>query len=170
MFKPNSFFFFLLKFKMEGSKYVFEAKTIQKMEILILSTLEWKMNPVTPLSFLDYITRRLGLKSYLSSEFLKRCECLLLCFLPGNHFITFLATFGINHIQKLVLMITNQDMNLYVYINADGRFRSYLPSVIATATMVHVIHSVEPCIGNEYESQLLGILGINKVNLFNFSR
>lgn len=116
----------LLDLQMEGSKYVFEAKTIQKMEILILSTLEWKMNPVTPLSFLDYITRRLGLKSYLSSEFLKRCECLLLCFLP------------------------------------DGRFRSYLPSVIATATMVHVIHSVEPCIGNEYESQLLGILGINK--------
>ncbi|CAI9281918.1 unnamed protein product [Lactuca saligna] len=116
----------LLDLQMEGSKYVFEAKTIQKMEILILSTLEWKMNPVTPLSFLDYITRRLGLKSYLSSEFLKRCECLLLCFLP------------------------------------DGRFTSYLPSVIATATMVHVIHSVEPCIGNEYESQLLGILGINK--------
>lgn len=68
---------------MDGRKYVFEAKTIQKMEILILSTLEWKMNPVTPLSFLDYITSRLGLKSHLSFEFLKRCECLLLCLLPG---------------------------------------------------------------------------------------
>lgn len=116
----------LLDLQMEGSKYVFEAKTIQKMEVLILSTLEWKMNPITPLSFLDYITRRLGLRSNLSSEFLKRCECLLLCFLP------------------------------------DGGFRRYLPSVIATATMVHVINSVEPCIGIEYQSQLLGILGINK--------
>lgn len=116
----------LLDLQMDGSKYMFEAKTIQKMEILILSTLQWKMNPVTPLSFLDYITRRLCLKTYLSSEFLKRCECLLLCFLP------------------------------------DGRFRFYLPSVIATATMVHVINSVEPCIGIEYQTQLLGILGINK--------
>lgn len=116
----------LLDLQMEGSKYVFEAKTIQKMEVLILSTLEWKMNPITPLSFLDYITRRLGLRTNLSSEFLKRCECLLLCFLP------------------------------------DGRFRRFLPSVIATATMVHVINSVEPCIGIEYQSQLLGILGINK--------
>ncbi|KAI3758880.1 hypothetical protein L6452_06452 [Arctium lappa] len=110
----------------EGSKYVFEAKTIQKMEVLILSSLEWKMNPITPLSFLEYITTRLGLTTILSSQFLKRCHCLLLCFLP------------------------------------DGRFRHYLPSVIATATMVHVINSVEPCIGIEYQSQLLGILGINK--------
>lgn len=116
----------LLDLQMDGRKYVFEAKTIQKMEILILSTLEWRMNPVTPLSFLDYITSRLGLKSYLSFEFLKRCECLLLCLLP------------------------------------DGRFRCYLPSVIATATMVHVINSLEPCIGIQYQSHLLGILGINK--------
>ncbi|KAI3761142.1 hypothetical protein L1987_51550 [Smallanthus sonchifolius] len=116
----------LLDLQIDGSKYVFEAKTVQKMEILILSTLQWKMNPVTPLSFLDYITRRLGLKSYLSSEFVKRCECLMLCFLP------------------------------------DDRFRCYLPSVIAAATMVHVINSVEPCIGTEFQSQLLGIIGINK--------
>ncbi|KAI3785450.1 hypothetical protein L1987_44568 [Smallanthus sonchifolius] len=113
----------LLDLQLDGSKYVFEAKTIQKMEILILSTLQWRMNPVTPLSFLDYITRRLGLKSYLSDEFVKRCECLVLCFLP------------------------------------DERFRCYLPSVTATATMVHVINT---CIGVEYQSQLLGILGINK--------
>ncbi|XP_076955108.1 cyclin-D3-3-like [Bidens hawaiensis] len=116
----------LLDLQLDGSKYMFEAKTIQKMEMLILSTLKWRMNPVTPLSFLDYITRRLGLINYLSFEFIKRCECLLLCFLP------------------------------------DDRYRCYLPSVIATATMVHVINSVEPCIGVEYQAQLLGILGINK--------
>ncbi|MFS7999256.1 putative cyclin domain-containing protein [Helianthus anomalus] len=116
----------LLDLQIDGSKYVFEAKTVQKMEILILTTLEWKMNPVTPLSFLGYVTRRLGLKPYLSVEFVNRCECVLLCFL------------------------------------LDGRFRCHLPSVVATATMVHVIDSVEPCIGTEFQSQLLAILGINK--------
>lgn len=40
---------------------------------------------------------------------------------------------------------------------------SYLPSVMATATMLHVIVSVEPCLGVEYQDQLLSILGINKV-------
>lgn len=73
---------------MEDSKFVFEAKTIQRMEILILSTLQWKMNPVTPLSFIDYVTRRLGLKNHSCWEFLRRCERLLLSVISG---------IGINH-------------------------------------------------------------------------
>ena len=63
---------------------MFEAKTIKRMEILVLSTLGWKMNPATPLSFIDYITRRLGLKGYLCCEFLRRCEATLLTVFAGN--------------------------------------------------------------------------------------
>lgn len=69
---------------MEESKYVFEAKTINRMEILVLSTLDWKMNPVTPISFLDYMTRRFGLKDHLCWEFLKRCEFILVNLISGN--------------------------------------------------------------------------------------
>ncbi|KAF2324332.1 hypothetical protein GH714_012612 [Hevea brasiliensis] len=102
--------------QVEDSRYVFEAKTIQRMEILVLSTLQWRMNPITPLSFVDFIARRLGSKGYLCSEFLWRYS----------------------------------------------RSMHYLPSVIATAAMLHVINGVEPFLGAEYESQLLGILGIDK--------
>ncbi|KAI8016423.1 Cyclin-D3-1 [Camellia lanceoleosa] len=35
----------LLDLQVEDSSYVFEAKTIQRMEMLVLSTLQWKMNP-----------------------------------------------------------------------------------------------------------------------------
>ncbi|KAK7310831.1 hypothetical protein RJT34_08585 [Clitoria ternatea] len=116
----------LLDLQVEDTKYLFEAKTIKRMEILVLSTLGWKMNPVTPVSFLDYITRRLGLKNHLCWEFLKRCEGVLLSVL------------------------------------GDSRFMSYLPSVLATATLIHVVNSVEPGLGAEYESQLFGILGFDK--------
>lgn len=55
------------------------------MEILVLSTLEWKMNPVTPLSFLDCIATKLGLFTHISTEFLiRRCHCLLLSLLSGT--------------------------------------------------------------------------------------
>lgn len=37
-----------------GSKYIFEARTIQRMEVLVLSTLRWRMQAITPFSFLDY--------------------------------------------------------------------------------------------------------------------
>ncbi|XVE94960.1 hypothetical protein REPUB_Repub02eG0054900 [Reevesia pubescens] len=116
----------LLDIQVEESKYVFEAKTIQRMEILVLSTLQWKMNPVTPLSFLDYIARRLGLKDHLCLEFLRRCDRILL------------------------------------YVISDSRFMCYLPSVMAAATMLHIVDSVEPNLRVEYQNQLLGILGIDK--------
>lgn len=69
---------------MEETTYVFEAKTIQRMELLVLSTLNWKMNPVTPLSFIDHIIRRLGLKTHLHWEFLRRCERFILSVIAGK--------------------------------------------------------------------------------------
>ncbi|XP_022772213.1 cyclin-D3-1-like [Durio zibethinus] len=119
----------LLDLQVEESRYVFEAKTIQRMEIVVLSTLQWKMNPVTPLSFVDYIARRLGLKDHLCWEFLRRCDHILLC------------------------------------VISDSRFMCYLPSVMATATMLHVVNSVEPNLQVEYQNKLLGILGIDKGNV-----
>ncbi|KAL2939338.1 Cyclin-D3-1 [Bienertia sinuspersici] len=116
----------LLDLQVESGKYVFEAKTIQKMELLVLSTLDWKMNPVTPLSFLDHIIRRLGLKNHLHWEFLRRCQALLLSLL------------------------------------SDWRFVNYLPSVLATATMMHVIDQIEPSNPLDYQNQLLGVLNFNK--------
>ncbi|XP_042488645.1 cyclin-D3-1-like [Macadamia integrifolia] len=116
----------LLDLQVEESKYVFEAKTIQRMELLVLSTLNWKMNPVTPLSFLDHIIRRLGLKTHLHWEFLRHCERLLLSLL------------------------------------ADSRFVHYLPSVLAAATMLHVIDQVEPDNPIDYQNQLMGVLKISK--------
>ncbi|KAL2477284.1 Cyclin-D3-2 [Forsythia ovata] len=115
----------LLDLQVENTSYVFESKTIQRMELLVLSALKWRMNPVTPLSFLDHLIRRLGFKSYIHLEFLRKCENLLLSIMP------------------------------------DSRFARYLPSVVATATMLRVIHQVEPCTAIDYESQLLGILKIN---------
>ncbi|EXC67184.1 hypothetical protein L484_000142 [Morus notabilis] len=96
------------------------------MELLVLSTLQWKMHPVTPLSFLDHIVRRLGLKTNLHWEFLRRCERLLLS------------------------------------LFSDSRFIGFLPSVLATATMMRVIDHVEPCNAIEYKTQLLSVLKLSE--------
>ncbi|KAL1540377.1 cyclin-D3-1-like [Salvia divinorum] len=116
----------LLDFQVEEPIYVFEPRNIQKMEILILSTLEWKMNLITPFSFLDYIARRLALNEHLCREFLARCE-------------------------RLILSVIS-----------DNRFMAYQPSTMATATMVHVITTIEPSIDSERHDRLLVILGTNK--------
>lgn len=116
----------LLDLQVEESKYVFEAKTIQRMELLVLSTLQWRMNPVTPISFFDHIIRRLGLKNHLHWEFLWRCERLTLSLI------------------------------------ADPRLMSYVPSILATATMLRVIEEIEPYNPLEYRNQLMSVLKVSK--------
>ncbi|CAN6449743.1 unnamed protein product [Victoria cruziana] len=78
---------FLLDLQVEETKYVFEAKTIQRMELLVLSALEWKMHPVTPLSFIYYVVRKLGLRNHQHWEFFIRCEQLLLSLIRDNRFV-----------------------------------------------------------------------------------
>ncbi|XVF59356.1 hypothetical protein PTKIN_Ptkin07bG0269000 [Pterospermum kingtungense] len=114
----------LLDLQVEKSKYLFDSKTIQRMELLVLSTLQWRMNPVTPISFFDHITRRLGLRNQLHWEFLRMCERLLL------------------------------------FLISDSRFMLYMPSILAAATMLHVIKEVEACHYLEYQKQLIAVLKI----------
>ncbi|KAJ7952815.1 Cyclin d3 [Quillaja saponaria] len=82
----------LLDLQVGESKYVFEAKTIQRMELLVLSTLNWRMNPVTPISFFEHIVRRLGLRNRLHWEFLCRCERLLLSVIGDSRVMSYLPS------------------------------------------------------------------------------
>ncbi|CAL9118578.1 unnamed protein product [Musa textilis] len=49
-----------LELQVGEEKYVFEARTIRRMELLVLSTLKWRMQAVTPFSFIDYFLCKLG--------------------------------------------------------------------------------------------------------------
>ncbi|XP_047337090.1 cyclin-D3-3-like [Impatiens glandulifera] len=84
-------------------KNVFEAKTIQRMEILVLSKLQWKMNPVTPLCFLSYIAKNLKFNHDFSGEFLRRCECLLLDSISDCRFMNYLPSILAASIATLVM-------------------------------------------------------------------
>lgn len=39
---------------------MFEGKTIQKMELLILGILKWKMQAYTPCSFIDHFLKKIN--------------------------------------------------------------------------------------------------------------
>ncbi|XP_023001965.1 cyclin-D3-3-like [Cucurbita maxima] len=119
----------LLDLQVEVSRYLFEAKTIKKMELLVLSTLQWRMNPVTPFSFVDHMSRRLGFKDHICREIHWWCE------------------------RTILSVILESD------------FMSFLPSVMATATMLHVFKAMEPHLDVEYDYQLLNILKLDKGNV-----
>ena len=55
----SDFITFVCNWLVGEPKFAFEAKDIQRMELLVLSTLRWKMQASTPFSFLDYFLRKI---------------------------------------------------------------------------------------------------------------
>jgi hypothetical protein len=45
-------------------EHIFEAHMIQRMELLVLSTLDWWMSSVTPFSYLDYYFHKLQISGF----------------------------------------------------------------------------------------------------------
>lgn len=67
---------------------MFEPKTVQRMELLVLSTLEWRMNPVTPVSFLNHIIGKLRFHTRSQTDqFLTLFELSLLALVSDPRFL-----------------------------------------------------------------------------------
>lgn len=72
--------------QVEQVEHVFEAHTIQRMELLVLSTLEWRMSIVTPFSYIDYFFHKLGISSILLRALLSRVSEIVLEAVKGESF------------------------------------------------------------------------------------
>ncbi|KAK1361787.1 Cyclin N-terminal domain-containing protein [Heracleum sosnowskyi] len=71
-------------------KFVFEAKTIKRMELLVLNTLKWRMQACTPCSFIDYFLRKINNVNMLPSESLiNRSIQFILRTMKGIDFLEF---------------------------------------------------------------------------------
>ncbi|XP_042410995.1 cyclin-D3-2-like [Zingiber officinale] len=83
----------------EDGGFVFEPKTVRRMELLVLSALRWRMNPVTPLSFLHHFIPRLHSKAKSAGTdagavrriraLLRRCEATLLSAMADGRWVRY---------------------------------------------------------------------------------
>lgn len=64
--------------------YVFENRTIRRMELLLLSTLGWRMNPVTPLTLANRLLHKIPAASGRRNEIFGRCESALMAVVAGG--------------------------------------------------------------------------------------
>ncbi|KAI4328147.1 hypothetical protein L6164_020528 [Bauhinia variegata] len=70
-------------------KFVFEAKTIQRMELLVLNTLRWQMLALTPCSFIDYFLRKINPEQHPTESSISRSVQLILSTIRGVDFLEF---------------------------------------------------------------------------------
>ncbi|WOK92199.1 cyclin-D4-1-like [Canna indica] len=71
------------------AKYVFEARTIQRMELLVLSTLKWRMQAVTPFSFIDFFLHKFSGGNAPAKVAISRSMELILSTTKGIDFLAF---------------------------------------------------------------------------------
>ena len=62
---------------------MFEAKTIQRMELLVLSRLKWKMHAITPFSFIDYFVSKMSVGEHVARVSLSKSSQLILSTIKG---------------------------------------------------------------------------------------
>lgn len=68
----------------EEMRYVFENRTIRRMELLLLSTLGWRMNPVTPLSLARRLLHKIPEATGRRTDVFRHCEAALLAVVAGG--------------------------------------------------------------------------------------
>jgi cyclin D1/2/4 len=79
----------LLDLQVENAEHIFEAHTIQRMELLVLSTLEWQMSSVTPFSYIDYYFHKLGISNTLLRALLSRVSEIILATVRETMFLVY---------------------------------------------------------------------------------
>ncbi|KAF2299763.1 hypothetical protein GH714_003196 [Hevea brasiliensis] len=71
------------------SKIVFEARTIQRMELLVLSTLSWRMQAITPFSFIGHFLNKINNDETPPRSLILQSIQLILCTVKGIEFLEF---------------------------------------------------------------------------------
>ncbi|MCO5608973.1 hypothetical protein L7F22_063192 [Adiantum nelumboides] len=107
-------------------EHVFESCTIQRMELLIMSTLNWEMISATPFSYLHYLLQKCDFLSGFSQVLISRSEELILHSSKGK-----------KRSRLWVLMVDY--LTLSCSCSACFRFLAYSPSVVAVASLTEVM-------------------------------
>ena len=76
---------FLILAQIDGMEHLFQAKTVQRMELNVLSSLGWRLRSITSYTFVEKGINHLpDLNQNLKSSLMVRASELLLATLAGN--------------------------------------------------------------------------------------
>lgn len=102
----------VLDLQVEGAKYIFEPRTIRRMELLVLSVLDWRLRSITPFSFIAYFACKLDSTGTNAGFLISRATEIILSNIQEASFLEYwpscIATAAIlcaaNEIPKLSLV------------------------------------------------------------------
>ncbi|KAK6922141.1 Cyclin, N-terminal [Dillenia turbinata] len=79
----------LLDLQVEGAKFIFEPRTIGRMELLVLSALDWRLRSVTPFTFIGFFANKIDPTGTFVGSLLKRATEMILSNIQEATFLEF---------------------------------------------------------------------------------
>ncbi|KAJ8765694.1 hypothetical protein K2173_014816 [Erythroxylum novogranatense] len=110
--------------------YCFENKSIQRMELFVLTTLEWKMSTITPLIYLRYFVAKICGESK-TKELISKAAELIMAMVKGK----------LLKVQLEPFLSPSSLPNLNLFLCSDENSLDHRPSAIAAAAVLAAYNS-----------------------------
>ncbi|XP_050129496.1 cyclin-D1-1-like [Malus sylvestris] len=79
----------LLDLQVEGAKFIFEPRTIRRMELLVLSVLDWRLRSITPFSFIAFFACKLDPTATFIGFLISRATDIILSNIQDSSFLEY---------------------------------------------------------------------------------
>ncbi|OVA16267.1 Cyclin [Macleaya cordata] len=82
----------LLDLQVESSKLIFDPRTIIRMELIVLSALDWRLRSITPFTFIDFFAYKVDSTGTLVRLLVSRATQIILHIIKDINFIDYCAS------------------------------------------------------------------------------
>ncbi|KAK9074663.1 hypothetical protein SSX86_007261 [Deinandra increscens subsp. villosa] len=105
----------ILDLQIEGAKYIFEPKTIRRMEFLILGVLDWRLRSVTPFSFIGFFAHKIDSAGSYTGFLISRATKIILSNIQEASILEYWPSC----IAAATILCAASDLSIFSLINAD---------------------------------------------------
>ncbi|XP_071736460.1 cyclin-D1-1-like [Rutidosis leptorrhynchoides] len=105
----------LLDIQIEGAKYIFESKTIRRMEFLVLGVLDWRLRSVTPFSFIGFFAHKIDPSGTYTGFLISRSTQIILSNIQEANLLEYWPSC----IAAAIILCAASDLSNFSLINAE---------------------------------------------------
>ncbi|KAI3497715.1 hypothetical protein L1887_33210 [Cichorium endivia] len=105
----------IVDLQIEGAKYIFEPRTIRRMEFLVLSVLDWRLRSITPFSFIGFFAHKIDSTGTYTGFLISRATQIIL----SNIQEASLLEYWPSCIAAATILCAASDLSNFSLINAE---------------------------------------------------
>ncbi|PWA51070.1 CYCLIN D1,1 [Artemisia annua] len=105
----------IIDLQVEGAKYIFEPRTIRRMEFLVLSVLDWRLRSITPFSFIGFFAHKIDPTGTYTGFLISRATQIIL----SNIQEASLLEYWPSCIAAATILCAASDLSNFSLINAE---------------------------------------------------